>query len=109
MVVFLTIYGVIVIHLIIGIFVWEKIDIKTRFQNKNDEYLQPPIIIGGLFSFFFIKKIKEKRKINVIKSLLNDMEIRMLFIGYEKLDESEKNILLHYNRILKITKIKNKK
>ena len=108
MVVFLTIYGVIVIHLIIGIFVWEKIDIKTRFQNKNDEYLKLPIIIGGLFSFFFIKKIKEKRKINAIKLLLNDIKIRMLFIGYEKLDESEKNILLHYNRILKITKIKNK-
>lgn len=108
MVVFLTIYSVIVIHLIIGIFVWEKIDIKTRFQNKNDEYLKFPIIIGGSFSFFFIKKIKEKRKINAIKLLLNDIKTRMLFIGYEKLDESEKNILLHYNRILKISKIKNK-
>lgn len=103
---FLLICGFFVIYMFSGYYIWKFIDKKTRYENINDEYLQIPMMLGSFFSLIFIKKIREKRKIYAIENKLNYFQYLVKYIGYDYLDEKEKQNYITYNRILKIKKVK---
>ena len=101
-------YGFVIIYFFLGVLIWEKIDIKTRYMNKNDEYLKLPIILGSFFSLFFINKIKKRRRQYVIHNTINDINIKIMFLGYDGISDTDKENYKNFNRIIKLEKIKNK-
>ena len=105
---FLLIYVFFIIYMFSGYYIWKYIDKKTRYDNINDEYLELPIMFGSFFSLLFIKKIRKKRKNHAIENKLNYFFYVIKYIGYDYLDENEKQNYIIYERILKINKIKKK-
>ena len=105
---FLLIYVFFIIYMFSGYYIWKYIDKKTRYDNINDEYLELPIMFGSFFSLLFIKKIRKKRKNHAIENKLNYFSYVIKYIGYDYLDENEKQNYIIYERILKINKIKKK-
>ena len=96
---FLLIYVFFIIYMFSGYYIWKYIDKKTRYDNINDEYLELPIMFGSFFSLLFIKKIRKKRKNYTIENKLNYFSYVIKYIGYDYLDENEKQNYIIYERI----------